>query len=213
MKKILILVALSVSMATAFSQEVRLNLYNAYVFNENFKASNDVNTYYNGTLNGGYQWGAGVEYVPFPQGSIELLYQHQSTHAPTTYKDGVASSVKNENFDVGLNYIMLSADGHMGNNKIEGYGGIMVGVLLDDVKAPSTGGTANNTDFAWGGRLGANIWVSKKVGIKLQALLLSGSRATGGDLYFGFYGPVVLTTYSNIYQFSLGGGLTFKLGK
>ena len=39
--------------------------------------------------------------------------------------------------------------------------------------------------FAWGLRGGVNIWASEKVGIKLQALLLSSVESVGGSLYLG----------------------------
>ena len=97
--------------------------------------------------------------------------------------------------------------------KVEGVGSLMAGVLISDVKAPSNGQSGSNTTFAWGGRLGATIWASSRIGIKLQTQILSSSKATGGDLYFSYYGPVVLSTYTTLWQFSLGGGLAFKLGK
>jgi len=109
---------------------------------------------------------------------------------------------------------MLSGDGHFGGGgKAEGYAGIMAGVLISNLEAPSLQKSSNNTNFAWGGRVGTNIWFSPKLGLKLQALILSASRATGGDYYWSWYGPIYLTEYSTVWQFSLGGGLTFKLGK
>jgi hypothetical protein len=57
------------------------------------------------------------------------------------------------------------------------------------------------------------VWAGEKFGIKLQAQLTSVSQGAGGGLYFGTGGAGVgLSTYSSIYQFGLGGGLTFKLG-
>ena len=41
-----------------------------------------------------------------------------------------------------------------------------------------------------------------------------GSQGFGGGAYFGTGGAgFALSSYSSIYQFGLGGGLTFKLGK
>jgi hypothetical protein len=81
----------------------------------------------------------------------------------------------------------------------------MGGVLIADVKSPSTGKSNSRTDFAWGGRLGVNIWASKKVGIKLQAQMLNASKATGGETYWSYWGPVYLNTYTTMWQFGLGG--------
>ena len=41
------------------------------------------------------------------------------------------------------------------------------------------------TKFAWGLRLGANIWASEKMAIKLQGQLMSAVQGAGGGLYFG----------------------------
>ena len=69
------------------------------------------------------------------------------------------------------------------------------------------------TKFAWGIRGGVNVWATEKVGIKLQAHLLSAVQSMGGGLTIGTGGVGVgATSYSSMYQFTLGGGLAFKLG-
>jgi len=215
MKKLLFLVLLATAGITVFAQDLRINLYSAYTFDDSYNEAVDGNTYYNGKIKGGYQWGGGVQYLPHPGYGVELLYIQRNSHAPTTFKAGTAQPVRNENFDIGLSYIMLSGDGFKKSTsgKVEGYGGFMLGMVIANAEAPSTGGSANNTNFAWGARAGANIWASHKVAVKLQALILSSARAAGGDLYFGYWGPIVLTDYAVTYQFSLGGGLVFRLGK
>ena len=213
MKKIILFLVSAVTMTTVMGQHARLNVYGAYTFDDGFDVVNDANTYYNGTVKGGFQGGAGLEYMFNKVSSAELLWVHRSTTVPATYK--FTSNVSGtETFDLKNDFIMLSGDGHFGNGgKAEGYAGFMAGVLLSHLEAPSRGKSGNNTNFAWGGRLGSNIWVSPKLGIKLQAMILSASRATGGDYYWSWYGPVYLNTYSTIWQFSLGGGLALKLGK
>jgi hypothetical protein len=99
------------------------------------------------------------------------------------------------------------------NQKVEGTGGIMLGALISDVNSPSTGKSANNTTFAWGAKLGADIWASPKVALRLQTQILSSARATGGSVYYGYWGPYAIPTYVSLWQFSLGGGLVFRLGK
>ena len=217
MKKILFLVLSATAVAPAFSQEIRLNLYSAYVFDDSYNEAIDANTYYNGKIKGGYQWGGGIQYLPNPGYGIELLAIHRNTEAPTNFKAGVAEPARTETFDLGFTYIMLAGDGHKksSSGKVEGYGGFLLGMVIANAEAPSATGdnSASNTNFAWGARAGANIWASDKIGIKLQALLFSSARAAGGDLYFGYWGPVVLSDYAVTYQISLGGGLTFRLGK
>ena len=215
MKKVMFL-ALSMTIAfVTFGQKgVRLNFYSAYVFDDGFDVVNDANTYYNGTVKGGVQWGGGLEYLFNSQSSAEILYLHRSTTVPAHFKFG-AGAEKTENFDLKHDFIMLSGDGHFAKHgsKAEGYAGLMAGVLISHLEAPSLGKSSSNTNFAWGGRLGGNIWFSPKLGLKLQAQILSASRATGGDYYWSWYGPIYLTTYSTLWQFSLGGGLSLKMGK
>jgi len=217
MKKVFFSAVLIVSMIfTASAQKgLRLNFYSNYVFDDGFDVVNDANTYYNGTVKGGYQWGGGLEYLFSPQSSAEIVYLHRGTTVPATFKFGSGTQAKTENFDLKHDFILLSGDGHFAKHgsKVEGYAGLMAGVLISNLEAPSLGKSSNNTNFAWGGRLGSNIWFSPKLGLKLQAQILSASRATGGDYYWSWYGPIYLTEYSTLWQFSLGGGLTLKMGK
>jgi len=214
MKTIIFISALAITTVFASAQsKVRLNLYGSYVFDDGFDVYNDINNYYSGKIKAGAQWGGGIEYTPNGYYSVELMYLNKSTDAPANFKLGTGQPARTENFNVGLNYIMLAFNGlKKTSGKVEGYGGLMGGVLITDVKAPSTGKGGSNTDFAWGGRLGANIWVSEKIGIKLQAQILASTKATGGDTYWSYWGPVYLNTYTALWQFGLGGGLTFKFG-
>jgi hypothetical protein len=215
MRKIIFISVLIISAVVASAQsKIRLNFYSAYVFDDSYDVYSDVNTYYNGKVKGGYQWGGGFEFVPNPMYSLELLYLQKSTNAPTQFKAGAQNPVRSEDFDVDLHYILFSGNTlkKIGSGKTEGFFGLMAGVLISDLKSPSTGLSSSNTNFSWGAKLGANIWTSERVGIKLQAQILSASKATGGDLYFAYWGPVVLSTYTTLWQFGLGGGLTFNLG-
>ncbi len=214
MKKIFLLLVLAGTMTTIMGQHARLNFYGAYTFDDGFDVVSDANTFYNGTVKGGVQWGAGLQYMFNKQSSAEILWLHRTTTVPANFKFGSNTQLRSETFDLKHDFIMLSGDGHFGGGgKAEGYAGIMAGVLISNLEAPSLQKSSNNTNFAWGGRVGTNIWFSPKLGLKLQALILSASRATGGDYYWSWYGPIYLTEYSTLWQFSLGGGLTFKLGK
>ena len=194
--------------------KIRLNGYASYVFDDGFDVYSDANSYFNGTINGGLQWGAGVEFLLNPFFSLELLYFNKASDAPTTFRFGSLNE-KYEVFDVNFNSILLGFNRLQtsSNGKVQGYGGLLVGMLITDLEVPSTGNSDSHTSFSWGGRMGANIWMSDKIGIKLQAQVLSATKATGGEFYFSYYGPVVFSTYTTLWQFGLGGGLTFKLGK
>jgi len=216
MKKVIFISVFAMIAFIASAQsKVRLNAYGSYVFDDAFDVYNDVNTYYYGKIKGGLQWGAGIEFTPTDYGGVELLYLNKSSDVPSTFKGAAGQPERTENFDLTHNYILLAGNGYKatGSGKVEGFFSLMGGVLISDVKSPSTGKSGSETDFAWGGRLGVNIWASEKFGIKLMSTLLSASKATGGDVFYGYWGPVYLNTYSTLWQFGLGGGLTFKLGK
>ena len=199
----------------AMSQNVRLNAYANYVFDDGIDSYYDPNNYYEGKIKGGFQGGIGLEYVAGPHNGVELLYLHQSTTAPTTYLYPGIGGVKTTNFDLKVDWIMLSGNRYMRKpgSKVEGFGGMMMGVAILDADNPDNGNSNNATKFAWGFKLGANIWASEKVAIKLQTQIMSAVQGAGGGLYFGTGGAGAgVSTYSSMLQFGLGGGLVFALG-
>ena len=214
MKKILFLFVLAIATTEVTAQKIRLNAYTNYVFDDQFDSFYDTYNYYNGKIKGGFQWGGGLEYMLKSNYCIEIMYLHQSTEAPLTYQGGLGFAVKNETFDVEFNSVLLGVDGHFAKpgSKVEGYLGFFGGVTWIDVDNPSSGTSGSTSEFAWLGRLGCNIWPGGKIGIKLQAQLFSVAQAVGGGFYFGAGAGLGLSSYSTIYQFGLGGGLTFRLG-
>jgi hypothetical protein len=69
MKKIILLLVLAATMTTMMGQHARLNFYSAYTFDDGFDVVNDANTYYNGTVKAGVQFGGGLEYMFSKQSS------------------------------------------------------------------------------------------------------------------------------------------------
>ena len=200
---------------TASAQHTRLNGYAVYVFDDQFDSYYSNSDYYNGKFKGGLQWGVGLEYMPTPMNGIELVYMNQQTTASTNYWAPGQITEKHTNFDVGFNWAMLAFNRHMRKpgSKVEGFGGGMLGAAFINVDNPDNNTGNSATKFAWGLRLGANIWASEKVAIKLQSQLLSAVQGAGGGLYFGTGGAGAgVSTYSSMLQFGLGGGITFALG-
>ena len=216
MKKLCFSLVLLITLAPAvYSQNARINLYGGYTFDDKVDNYYSNTQYFQGKIKGGFQWGAGLEFRLHEYYGLELLYQRLDTHAPLEYYDYNEDEVKHTNFDVGINYIMVGGARSLRppGSKAEPYGGFMLGMALLDVKNPENGRSDNATKFAWGLRLGTNVWASDRVGIKLQMQLLSIPQGAGGGLYFGTGGAGVgVSTYSTMLQFGLGGGLTFKLG-
>jgi hypothetical protein len=88
----------------------------------------------------------------------------------------------------------------------------MLGAIVYSNKEPEANENNSYTKFGWGVRLGLNIWASDRVALKIQTQLTSAVQGVGGGLYFGTGGGGAgVTSYSTIYQFGLGGGLSFKM--
>lgn len=213
MKKIIPFLLLITCTTIAHGQAVNLNLYGAYVFDDKFDSYYDPGSYYEGKIKGGFQWGAGIEFSPREDFGVELLYLRQDTNAPTYYAGGGFVGERQTDFDLTLDYLMLGGLRYFGTSpKVQGYGGLMAGVVFAGIEDPDSGREDSTSKFAWGARLGCNIWGSEKVGLKLQAQLVSATQSMGGGFYFGTGGAGAgLSSYSTIYQFSLGGGLVFKV--
>ena len=216
MKKIycVLVFALAISVASAQQQKARINGYVNYVFDDSYSAYGSSNSYFSGTIEGGAQYGVGLEFMIKPVVCIELLWLNQSTHSPTTYQ-GIGTTVKYDNFKLDLNYAMLGADRHqpLSNGKSEVYMGMFAGCAFMNLQSSSGSKSSSAEKFAWMMRLGYIYWFSPKVGIKLQTQLLSIAQGVGGGFYFGTGGAGAgISTYSNMYQFGLGGGLSFKIG-
>jgi hypothetical protein len=186
--------------------------YGTYVFDNSFDARFEFDQYYDGKIKGGLLWGVGLEYRLQPGTGVELMYFRQDTNAPTSYFIGFQPEFTD--FDLGINYIMLGGvrSVELGSGNVEAFGGLMAGVMFANATNPDTGREGSVTKFAWGVRGGVTIWGSERVGVILQAQLLSAVQSMGGGLYFGTGGGGAgVSTYSTIYQFGLGGGLAFKL--
>jgi hypothetical protein len=193
-------------------QEFRLNAFAGYVFDDHVDSYYSNTSFYEGTIKGGFRWGGGLEYMMNPHYGLNLMYLTQSTTARLTYYDNDINAVReNKDFDLSAHWIMLGGARYMRKDKFEPYGGFELGMVISDLKSNAKGESASNTNFAWGMKIGSNIWLNEKIGIKLQADLRSAVQAAGGGLYFGTGGAGAgVSSYSTIYQFGLGGGLTFR---
>jgi opacity protein-like surface antigen len=195
------------------AQKVRLNGYSAYVFDDKVDSYYDASNYYNGKIKGGYQWGVGIEYMVHETKGIELKYLRQDAMAPMNY---YYNGIQFKEFELGLNYILIGGSNYFktAGGVVEPYGGLGIGLAIFNIKNPEPGTDSSKEKFAWNVKAGTNIWVTESVGIKLHAELISAVQSAGGGFYFGSGGSGAgISTYSSMYQFSLGGGLTFKIGQ
>ena len=197
-----------------FSQDLEISVYGNYVFDDSFDSYYDRGAYYDGKIKGGFQWGVGVEYLAHEYTGVELVYLRQDTNSPTYYQFYDQFIPKYTDFDLTINYIMLGGVRHYRkpNSSVEGFGGLMAGMVIANIDNLDNGNSDSTTKFSWGAKLGVTYWISSNFGIKIQAQLLSAVQAMGGGLYFSGYGVSTgINSYSTIYQFGLGGGLVYKL--
>jgi hypothetical protein len=215
MKKLLLIFLVILFTFEGFAQKLRFNAYGSYVFYNASGSFYNIHSY-NIMINGGPQWGAGFEYIPHKQVGLELMYLRQNTRASYYYSAGSGNTVYNPNANLGLNYILLGGDTHMPihNGKLEGYLGGFAGVLIANIENPGNGYHTTVTKFSWASRAGINFWVKNRVGLKLQAQLISTLNSNASDRSTVNTGsnPDV-SMYTNLYQIGVGCGLTYKLGK
>ena len=150
-----------------------------------------------------------------PDQGIELSYLRLDSKAPMEYYNRNSNRVEYTEFDVATNYVLIGGNRYFGlNPKVEPYAGLQAGMAIFNVTNPDSGRSGNSTKFAWGAKLGLNIWATEKVGLKAQTGLVSAVQAAGGGFYFGTGGAGAgVSTYSTFYQFYIGGGLSFNFGQ
>ena len=217
MKKILVLV-FCLTGSYLFAQtrpqpgpSVRLNGYATYAFDDNHVDSYYSETsFFEGAFKGGFEWGGGLEVLPAPGMGVEFTYLRLDSKAPIEYYDG---GIEFTEFDIAHNYLFLGFNKYVNvNPRVEPYGGLMLGMAIYDVTNPENSYSDSATKFAWGLKGGLNIWANERVGLKMQAALISAVQAVGGGVYFGTGGAGAgVSGFSTYYQFNLGGGLVFKL--
>ena len=98
----------------------------------------------------------------------------------------------------------------LSNEKVSLFGTVDIGAAVLNPDTSSDIGTV--TKFAWGLRGGVKIAAGEKVSLRLHAQLLSPVQSFGLGIYAGTGGVGTgVSTYSTIYQFSLGGSLNFRI--
>jgi hypothetical protein len=196
----------------AAAQNIRFNGYAEYIFDDNVDSYYSNTDYYEGTIKGGFQWGGGLEFMVDETKGIELKYLRRDAIAPTEFYN---NGINFKDFELAMNYILLGGTNYFQTGgKVEPYAGLAAGVGIFTIKNAEAASDNTATTFTWTIKLGTNIWLSEKVGLKLQADLLSAVQSMGGGLYFGTGGAGAgVSTYSTMYQWGLGGGLVFKLGQ
>jgi len=162
-----------------------------------------------GRINGGLNLGGSIKFNLNRSFGIELLYNHMGTESGL-YQYGYGGA-KVAGGDLSLDYIMAGAvqSFSIPNSTVHPFIGGFLGAVVLTPGANSA--YSSDTRFAMGVQLGTNIYMSGRFGLQLKAQLLAPVDATGGSYYYGYGGNV--STYSDIYQFSLNAGLIIGLGR
>lgn len=210
MKKGILALALLFAFSLRSQVEVTLLTFESYSFADKV-VTNDG---YNGKIDDGFQWGAGLEFNIPHRAAIEIIYQRLDTDGyldyPVIGTNSLLTTDRTQG-NISLDYIMLGGTRYQPfSPKVSGFASADAGVLLLNTKD-------NNKDevydkFAWGLRLGLKIQANDKMSIRLHGQLLSAVQALGGGLYLGTGGAGAgLTGYSTFWQFNLGGSVNFLL--
>lgn len=206
MKNILLLVAglLSFTAAKAQGPEVSLLTFAGYTFQSSFTTSTS-----SGKIYDGFQWGGGFEFKMNETKAFEIIYQYMS--AGGSVNDYSTAIPKYGTGTAGIAYIMAGGTGYKPvNDKVSLFGTIDLGAAVINPDAAT--GYSSITKFAWGLRGGIKIATQGKASIRLHAQLMSPVQSFGFGIYAGTGGSGAgASTYSTIYQFSLGGSLNFRL--
>jgi hypothetical protein len=209
MRKIATLLPLSMLIAiSSFSQtSIELMPTAGYTF---ASRTNFYDSY--GRIEGGLNLGGSIKFNANRNFGIELLYSHMNTTSGLYqyYYDGGAQLASG---DLSLDYIMIGGveSFKIPNSTVRPFIGAFLGAA---VLSPGSNGYQNDTKFAVGFQLGTNIYFAPNLGLQLKAQLLSPVDGANGGFYFSNYGSGGgLSTYSDIYQFSLSGGLIIGLGR
>lgn len=212
MKKLItFILCVTVSYAVAQAQPgIRLHGYATYAFDDRVDSYYSDEAYFDGTLKGGFEYGGGLEFMLHEAYGFEILYLRMDSKAPMEYWN---AGVQHTTFNVASNYIMAGGNRYLNTaTKLEPYGGLLIGMTVFGVENPDNGNYGTATKFAWGIRLGTNIWASERVGLKIQAGLLSAVQAIGGGVFFGTGGAGAgISALTTFYQFNIGGGLVFNI--
>ena len=211
-KKISGLFVFILLLSTSFAQDIRLHGYGAYTAGSSSHHYGYME-YYNSEIKGGFGWGGGLEYRFHPNFGVELMYMSRNTEAPSTYFDPVTEKAT---IKLSTRYVLASAVASFTRNqRVDPYAGFMMGTALLDATNSLTQLNHKESKFAWGLRGGLNFWATSRIGIRFEAQFLTVPKGAGGELYFGSESadPNYYTVYSDLSQFSVAGGLSFKLGK
>ena len=186
-------------------KSIALNLYGGYNFKDKVKFDASY-----GYVNEAFQYGAGLEYFPSRNKSIELRWLSMGTEFPFHAANGTQLNTGKD--EGSINYILIGGNTYFGSDpkaKAMPYIGAGLGVGILALKEGSS-----STEFAWDAKLGVKIKTSSAVSVNLHAYVNYIVSAVGYDYYYyPGWGTTAFTDYASIFQFGLGGAICFNFKK
>jgi hypothetical protein len=179
------------------SPKTSLNIPLGYTFDDRVQLD-DFST----RIEGGFQFGGGLEFFTSPNKSLDISYQYMATKMPLY---GVTGNQLNKGYEDGnVQYILLNGNNYFASkgNKIPFIGG---GAGLGITKTDDQSSAALAFNF----KAGVKIATQKTLAFKLQAYIQGMTGVFGSD-YWGSGGNVVVVPdRATILQFGLGGVVCF----
>lgn len=192
------------------AQDLRLNTYTGYIFQENFRGGERDDGFIKGRIDGSFQWELGFEYTTGTNTGIELSFARQVTEVPIEFEP--ASMERSRVLDMDANYILGGANRYLPvSDKVEVYIGLKVGAVIFDINDPDRTTARREVNFSINAQLGGNYWFNERIGIKMSVKMFSPIQGFSDEFYFGSSSSGGLSTFSSIYQISLVGGIAIKL--
>jgi hypothetical protein len=208
MKKLLLVAGIFLSALGVHAQnqgDIGLDLYGGYTFQDRiYNNSSYVE------IQDAFQYGAGLEFYVRPTKSIELKYLRMDTNTPV-FTPSLTAPFKVSQANVGndssaINYVLIAGNNyfHSGNPSLVPFAGLGIGVGW------VSGDQSTSAKFAWDFKAGVKIKASDVVSVKLQAYFQTIWASYGGQtIYYPGWGAVTYPNNSSLYQFGLGGAVSF----
>lgn len=201
-----VLLCILVAGTAVQAQKVELNALTSYMFG----ASNDF--YYNSSggnlyFDGSVMYGGAIDIDLRNNVVLELQYMFQ----PTTVRlEGSFNPADAGSLDINNHLIQIGGLYNRDlSNKATLFGGLLFGM---EVFAPTSSRYDSETRFLGSLTGGTKIWLSEKVGLRLNAMLSMPMIFSGAGFYLGTGGGGYgVSTAIQLFQFSLGGGIVVRM--
>lgn len=197
------LAAFLFSSSVSFAQHIEFTPFAGGTFAAGI---NSYSTYYTkAQIAGSWHWGGALDFYVRPDVSITLSYMDQ----PTTGKLYGKSGYTNFSTPMHISYILIGGNHYFGHDKVQGFGGLGLGLAIIN---PSGYSTADK--FAVDLHAGVKVLASEHVGIRFQLQLDAPVDGGGFGIGVGTGGAGVgVSTYSSIWQFGGNLGIIFRFGQ